>query len=90
MYNPSKYKPPQTCNAKTPLLNRPSKYKPPGGLGNCPQMQNFLPTMRLAQSILTCKFPSMDKPLDQKGPLKNITPWAYFRNFVVLDVDRIN
>ena len=41
-------------------------------------MQNFPPTMRLAQLILTCKFPSMDKPLDQKGPLKNITPWAYF------------
>ena len=29
---PSKYKPPQTGNAKNPLLNRPSKYKP---LGAC-------------------------------------------------------
>ena len=28
---PSKYKPPQTGNAKNPLLNRPSKYKPTGG-----------------------------------------------------------
>ena len=35
----------------------------------------------------------MDKPLQkkapQKGPLKNITPWAYFWNFMVLDADRI-
>ena len=30
--SPSKYKPPQTRNAKNPPLNRPSKYKPPGGL----------------------------------------------------------
>ena len=27
---PSKYKPPQTGNAKDPPLNRPSKYKPSG------------------------------------------------------------
>ena len=43
-------------------LNRPSKYKPPPGglvLGNCPEIQkktkktvNFLPRIRLAQSIL--------------------------------------
>ena len=30
--SPSKYKPPQTRNAKNPPLNRPSKYKPPVGL----------------------------------------------------------
>ena len=30
--SPSKYKPPQTGNAKNPPLNRPSKYKLPGGL----------------------------------------------------------
>ena len=39
--------------------------------------------MRLAQSILKRKFPSVDKPLrikaPQKGPLKNvINPGAYF------------
>ena len=32
--------------------------------------------------ILKCKFPSLDKPLKkyapQKGPLKNISPGAYF------------
>ena len=30
--SPSKYKPHQTRNAKTPPLNRHSKYKPPLGL----------------------------------------------------------
>ena len=58
---------------------------------NCPQIQsktvNLLPTIRLAQSILTCKFPSVHKPLQkkapQKGHLKNISPRAYFRNFMV-------
>ena len=30
--SPSKYKPPQTRNAKNSPLNRPSKYKPHGGL----------------------------------------------------------
>ena len=43
--------------------------------------------MRLAQSILKRKFPSVDKPLQkltpQEGPLKNISPGAYFRNFTV-------
>ena len=58
-------------------LNRPSKYKPPppGGLvlGNCPEIQkktkktvNFLPRIRLAQSILKRKFPSV-----HKGPVRN-------------------
>ena len=66
----------QTRNAKNPPLKRPSKYKPPGGLvlGNCPQIQsktnkaktvNFLPTIRLTQSILRRKFPSVDKPLQK-------------------------
>ena len=43
MYIPSKYKPPQTGNAKDPPLNRPSKYKPPGGLylENCHQIQSI-------------------------------------------------
>ena len=68
---------------------------PPGGLylENCPQIQskaktvNLLSTIRLAQSILKRNFPSVDKPLPkkapQKGPLKNISPGAYFRNFTV-------
>ena len=66
-------------------------------LGNRPQVQsgtkhaktvNFLPTIRVAQSILRRKFPSEDKPLQikapQKEPLKNISPGAYFRNFTVI------
>ena len=33
MHNPSKYKPPpQTRNARNPLLNPPPKISPPGGL----------------------------------------------------------
>ena len=72
-------------------------YKPPGGLHleNCPQIEIktkqkrniLLLTTRLAQSILKCKFPSVDKPLQKeaplKRPLKNISPRAYFRNFTV-------
>ena len=37
---------------------------------------------KLPQSILKRKFPSVHKP--QKGPLKNISPGAYFPNFTVL------
>ena len=50
-------------------------------------MVNFLPTIRLAKSILKRKFPSIDKPLriqaPQKGPSKNVSPGAYFRDFAV-------
>ena len=50
-------------------------------------MVNLLPTIRLAQSILKRKFPSVDKPVQkrapQKGPLKNISPGAYIWNFTV-------
>ena len=50
-------------------------------------MVNFLPTIRLAKSVLKRKFPSVYKPLQkyvpQKRPLKNISPGAYFRNFTV-------
>ena len=53
----------------------------------------FLPTIRLVQSILKRKFPSVDKPLQkqapEKGPLKNISPRAYFRNFTVFVNDRL-
>ena len=67
---PSKYKPPKTRNAKNPLLNRPSEYKPPQGglvLGSClkckaKQSKNGK-AIRLAQSVLKRKFPSIDKPL---------------------------
>ena len=38
--------------------------------------------MRLAQSILKSKFPSVNKPL-KKGLWKNISPRAYFQNFTV-------
>ena len=48
-------------------------------------MVNFLPTVRLAQSISKHKFPCIEKPLQiyaaQKGPLKSISPGAYLRNF---------
>ena len=99
MYKPPQIypRPPtQTGNAKNPLLNHPSKYRPPRGLvlwklpsntkKNKSKAVNLLPT-RLAQSILKCKFPSVNKPLriqaPQKGPLENISPGAYFRNFTV-------
>ena len=72
MYKPLQIQAPQTGNAKNPPLNRPSKYKPPGGLYleislkyKVKQSKTviFLPTIRLAQSILKRKFPSVDKPL---------------------------
>ena len=73
--SPSMYEP-QTGNVKNPPLNRPSKYKCPGGLylENCP--------IRLGQCILKCRFSSIDKSL-QKGLWKNnISPGAYFWNFM--------
>ena len=67
------YKPPQTRNAKNPLLNRLSKYKPPGTctwkialkyrVKHSKKNVNLLPTIRLTQSISKRKFPSVDKPL---------------------------
>ena len=73
------YKPLQIGNAKNPPLNRSSKYKPPGGLylENVPQIRSknkaktviLLPTIRVAQSILKRKFPSVDNPSEHK-PLK--------------------
>ena len=62
-------------NAKNPPLNHPSKISPGGlVLGKLPsntkynkaKKVNLLPTIRLAQSILKHKFPSVDKPL-KKG-----------------------
>ena len=55
-------------------------------------MVNLLPTIRLAQSILKRKFPSVDKPLRIKDPPKishskrafeKYKPRAYFWNFTV-------
>ena len=75
---------------KAPPCRNPSKYKPPKPITQKPSAKtvNFLPTIRLAQSILKRKFPSVDKPLPklapQKGPLKTISPGAYFRNFTVV------
>ena len=43
--------------------------------------------------FLKCKFPSVDKPLQnqapQKGPLKNISPGAYFQNFMVYEMNQV-
>ena len=66
MYKPP---PPQTFNYKNHPLNRSSKYKPPRG----PQI------VRLAQLILKCKFPSINKPLIQ-GLLK-YKPQGIFSEF---------
>ena len=69
MYKPLQIQAPQTGNAKNPPLNRPSKYNPAGGLylENCSQIQGKTKsTIRLAQSILKRKLPSVDKPL-KKG-----------------------
>ena len=74
MYQPLQIKAPQRGNAKKPPLNRPSKYTPPPP-GPCTwkialkykvkqsKTVNLLSTIRLAQSILKRKFPSVDKPL---------------------------
>ena len=47
----------------------------------------FPPNYKLAQTILKRKFPSvqnhLQKEAPQKGPLKNVSPGAYFRNFTV-------
>ena len=47
----------------------------------------FPSNYKLVQSILKRKCPSIDKPLQkkapEKGPLKNISPGAYFWNFTV-------
>ena len=60
----------------------------------------FPTTIRLAQSILKCKFPFIDKPLWIQAPSeissskrafkKNISPGAYFQNFTVMLESVIN
>ena len=83
--SPSKYKPARLVTQKNPPLNRPSKYKLPGRSKNGKFPFNY----KLAQSMLKRKFPSVAKPLQkkkapQKGPLKNVSSRAYFRNFRVV------
>ena len=39
--------------------------------------------MRLAQSISPSEYKPLQKQAPQKGPLKNISPWASFQNFTV-------
>ena len=66
MYKPHQIQAPQTGNTKNPPLNRPSKYNPAGGLylENYSQIQGKTKsTIRLAQSIVKRKLPSVDKPL---------------------------
>ena len=64
--SPSKYTPPKPVTQKTLR-----EIAPPNILGKLPsntkqnkaKRVNLLPTIRLAQSILKRKFPSVDKPL---------------------------
>ena len=78
------------------LYRKIPKISPPPGRGrlvlgklplntkeNKAKRVNLLPAITLAQSISKRTFPSVDKPLRIKGPLKNISPRAYFRNFMV-------
>ena len=45
-------------------------------------MVNLLPTIRLAQSILKPKFPSVDKPLQKQAPQKG--PFGILRYAIIL------
>ena len=71
-------------------------YKPPGGLYleialkyKVKQSKNgkFTSNYRASPIDFETQISSVDKPLQkqapQKGPLKNISPGAYFRNFTV-------
>ena len=102
--DPSKYKPLKLVMQKTPPLNRPSKYIyiyiEIALKYKVKQSKNgkFLPLIRLAKSILKRKFRSVDKPLRicappkislEKGPFKNISPGAYFRNFTVTEMGNL-
>ena len=64
----------KTGNARNPLLNRPSNISLPGACTwkialkykvKQSKTVNLPPTMRLAESILKRKFPSVDKPLQK-------------------------
>ena len=89
---PSKYKPPKPVTQKTLREIAPPNISLPLagactwkiGLKYKAETVNLLPNniIRLAQSILKRKSPSKKKD-PQKGPLKNISPWTYFRNFTV-------
>ena len=68
MYKPLQIQAPQTSNTKNPPLNRPPNISPPRACAwkialkyKVKEGKNgkFLPTIRLAQSILKRKFPSI-------------------------------
>ena len=93
---PSKYKRPKPVTQKTLRYIAPPNISPPGACtwkivfkykGKQSKNGKFIPNIKLAKLILKHKFPSVDKPLQkyapQKGTLKNISPGAYFRNFMV-------
>ena len=75
--SPSKYKPPNPVMQKTVHQIAPPNispvactWKPSNITKNEAKTVNLLPTMRLTQSMLKCKFPSVDKPLRIKAPPK--------------------
>ena len=80
MYKPPpKYKPPKLVTQKTLRLIAPPNISLPGGLYleialtykvKQSKTVNFVPTIRLAQSILKRKFSSVDKPLRIQAPPK--------------------
>ena len=74
MYEPLQIEAPQLVTQKNLPLNRPSKYERPAPWGLYLQIAlkydvkqrktvNFLPRIRLTQSTLKRKFPSVHKPL---------------------------
>ena len=80
MYKPLQIKAPKLVTQKKPPLNRPSKYKSPGGLSleiafkykvKRRKTVNFLPTIRLSQSILKRKFPPRRQAPPNINPSKN-------------------
>ena len=76
--SPSKYKPPNAVMQKTLRQIAPPNISPVACTWSLPsnitkneaKTVNLLPTMRLTQSILKCKFPFVDKPLRLKAAPK--------------------
>ena len=87
---------PQTGNAKSLALNRPSKYKSPGACTwkialkykvkqsiNDKFTSNYMASSIDFETQISLRREAPPKISPQKGPLKNISPGAYFRNFKV-------